>query len=416
MEKEKKVSGKISEIEKQLSKAKAANLNESSSADEDSLDSYMKELKESKPDKQTISKLKSELVALKVEHINIVKLVNLAKPADLPPLVINSKSVGDQQGSSGVVKGKTLPLFGKRPKIKVQLPVKPSTDKTAENMDVDEEKEEEEEEEEKEKESNDNSLQGQSCNTRQSPENENTSTATNKTVYNVPCHIQVYFKIIELEKLLMDTKFPSSLEIYVTEIREVVETVKDLTEDEGRIHSHRKTIMAKNRKVSKHVDNLFENFDQNHATRICKEYQRIRAELQEIGLEQHKIYTKVRILGRKIDILCKEMQQKMDEIKDNKQKTPEQQVDSSSTHSYENLSQDDTVQSDEDDDKHLTPEELEKRRKRNQRRLLHRRERAEIEKQKGYQEDARREDYNMWVPPENQTGDGRTNLNEKYGY
>lgn len=60
--------------------------------------------------------------------------------------------------------------------------------------------------------------------------------------------------------------------------------------------------------------------------------------------------------------------------------------------------------------------DLEKKKKKNQRRIQQRQEKAEIEKRKGYEEDAAKEDYNMWVPPTGQTGDGRTSLNEKYGY
>jgi len=33
-----------------------------------------------------------------------------------------------------------------------------------------------------------------------------------------------------------------------------------------------------------------------------------------------------------------------------------------------------------------------------------------------YDQDTHSDDYSMWVPPQNQSGDGRTNLNDKYGY
>lgn len=35
---------------------------------------------------------------------------------------------------------------------------------------------------------------------------------------------------------------------------------------------------------------------------------------------------------------------------------------------------------------------------------------------KQYDQDVHSEDYSTWLPPQNQSGDGRTNLNDKYGY
>lgn len=61
-------------------------------------------------------------------------------------------------------------------------------------------------------------------------------------------------------------------------------------------------------------------------------------------------------------------------------------------------------------------DQADKKKKKNLKRIEHRTHKAEMEKQKGYAEDASKEDYNMWVPPTDQSGDGRTKLNEKFGY
>lgn len=50
--------------------------------------------------------------------------------------------------------------------------------------------------------------------------------------------------------------------------------------------------------------------------------------------------------------------------------------------------------------------------KRNQQRL----EKSKKDVDEDYDEDKFREDYSTWVPPENQSGDGKTSLNEKFGY
>lgn len=54
---------------------------------EDSLDAFMSNLSTSTLSKGDITKMKQELQDLRKEEIKLVKLINLAKPANLPPLV-----------------------------------------------------------------------------------------------------------------------------------------------------------------------------------------------------------------------------------------------------------------------------------------------------------------------------------------
>ncbi|RZC32408.1 kanadaptin [Asbolus verrucosus] len=224
-------------------------------AETDPLDSFMMELKKSKPSKQSVNKLKLELNKLKQEHSNVIKLVNITKPASLPPLVAEYLAIANTSSSEK----KALPLIGKRRKIKLQLSAK-STEMTKIDAEgVDEEMEEEKEED------------------------------------------------------------------------------------------HQKQIV-------------------------------------EISAENVE----------KTESIVENVETKMDNEENGKD------INSSITNS---------------DMKKETSDDIdEKKKKRNQRRLQQKQERAEVERQKGYAEDHHREDYNMWIPPADQTGDGRTALNDKYGY
>lgn len=85
----------------------------------------MKSLKEPQLEKQTISKLKSELVRLKREYDQVNKLLNLAKPAEMPALVSQTEQAG---------KNKLLPVFGKKRKVKVEA--RQQTETKQSNLDV----------------------------------------------------------------------------------------------------------------------------------------------------------------------------------------------------------------------------------------------------------------------------------------
>lgn len=105
----------------------------------------MKDLQESKLDKHSVRKLKTELAVLRTEHDKITKMVNFAKPAEMPSLLPsnNKGSDGKVLLTTECVKSKMLPLFGRRSKLKMQLPSR--KDSRNEKIDIvdDEEREEE---------------------------------------------------------------------------------------------------------------------------------------------------------------------------------------------------------------------------------------------------------------------------------
>lgn len=61
-------------------------------------------------------------------------------------------------------------------------------------------------------------------------------------------------------------------------------------------------------------------------------------------------------------------------------------------------------------------EEVLKKKKKNMKRIQQRALKAEKEKIKSYVDEEYQEDYCTWVPPQGQSGDGKTSLNEKFGY
>lgn len=236
---EKKLAASIKELELDLGKAqkKLESDKGSTSEEVDPLDSFMLELKQSKPTKQTINKIKLDIAKLKQEHSNVIRLVNIAKPATLPSIVANYETAS--LSTVPEKKNVQMPIFGKRIKLKVEKP-------------------------------------------------------------------------------------KMELEAQINSIEDVEEEIED--------------------------DNV-----------------------------------------KKEDTIMKE------KIEDKSTSKPEEK---------------DTVL-----DTSMSQKDVEeKRKKRNQRRIQQKQEKAEIEKQRGYQEDAAKEDYNMWLPPQNQSGDGRTSLNDKFGY
>ncbi|XP_011690458.1 PREDICTED: kanadaptin [Wasmannia auropunctata] len=84
-EKHSEVTDKISHLSNRLKEAQENNAKAESN--EDSLDAFMSSLNASSLSKSDITKMKVELQSLRREEMNLVKLINLTKPANLPPLV-----------------------------------------------------------------------------------------------------------------------------------------------------------------------------------------------------------------------------------------------------------------------------------------------------------------------------------------
>ncbi|XP_018057682.1 PREDICTED: kanadaptin [Atta colombica] len=85
-EKHNEIVNKISRLNERLKETQRKNA-KAGESNEDSLDAFMSSLNTSTLSKSDITKMKVELQNLRKEEIQLVKLVNLTKPANLPPLV-----------------------------------------------------------------------------------------------------------------------------------------------------------------------------------------------------------------------------------------------------------------------------------------------------------------------------------------
>lgn len=85
-EKHSEIVNKISHLDDRLKKAQENNA-KARESNEDSLDAFMSSLNTSTLSKSDITKMKVELQNLRREEMKLVKLINLTKPANLPPLV-----------------------------------------------------------------------------------------------------------------------------------------------------------------------------------------------------------------------------------------------------------------------------------------------------------------------------------------
>ncbi|KAL6433212.1 hypothetical protein ACFW04_006434 [Cataglyphis niger] len=157
-EKHNNIMNKISHLTNRLKEAQESKV-KAAESNEDSLDAFMSNLNTSSLSKSDVIKMKVELQNLHKEEIRLVKLINLTKPANLPPLVsqVQTEDKKDCQQQKLKTSMKKISQFEKRKKhfeaknkddfARVQLSTSDSN-----NMDNVEEEEDEEENEDNMKE------------------------------------------------------------------------------------------------------------------------------------------------------------------------------------------------------------------------------------------------------------------------
>lgn len=365
LEKENELSESIKKIEIELEQAESVNKkNKSSSNEEDSLDSYMKELSQPKMDKHTAFRLKMELAKLKKEHANVIRLANIAKPAHLGNLEERSST------SAGTNKASKFPLFGKRLKVGVKVP-KPAKEESA---NVSEEEAEEMDTVDK-------------CEVNETPEQAKKQTRLD-----------------------------------MSEVKSFKSVLQSLSE---KVEEYLKNNDAK--KDKEEFKNILSSLEKIVISEDCSEP--IEAKQLECLIKTINDFIDFRLGSNVDDVISVELNRVLDHLKEittkkmnaipeihketNKVQKKFKTIDSEHQTRLESSTSDENPANDEKIDEF---ESEEKRKKKNQRRIHQRQEKAAIEKERGYQEDAVKANYSMWVPPTDQSGDGRTNLNEKYGY
>ncbi|KAL6433211.1 hypothetical protein ACFW04_006434 [Cataglyphis niger] len=116
-EKHNNIMNKISHLTNRLKEAQESKV-KAAESNEDSLDAFMSNLNTSSLSKSDVIKMKVELQNLHKEEIRLVKLINLTKPANLPPLVsqVQTEDKKDCQQQKLKTSMKKISQFEKRKK------------------------------------------------------------------------------------------------------------------------------------------------------------------------------------------------------------------------------------------------------------------------------------------------------------
>lgn len=296
MEKEKRLSTTIADVEKKLQIARVQadeTASSSGNTEEDSLDSYMKNLtNKDTVDKQAISKLKLELTELKKEHANVIKLINVAKPADLPAFTPTP---------SCSYKSK-FPIFGKRKLVPVKFPARPTESQSAEQPEVDDNDNEEEDEEDEHTE-----VPTEPQPSNQNTESERDEVEATETTASPPSSVAastdcfqwlIDFKPInsfhETETFkkfqqIMSTDLPQVADVHKQKLVKILKQLQRLAANEDRAHCDWKTLSAKTRKVMIWMSDLRRSGDDKLHHKVTTELGRMLTELNEMSQEKFKV-------------------------------------------------------------------------------------------------------------------------------
>lgn len=422
-------------------------------------------------------------------HAETVHLVNIARPAHLPPLVTLS-ATGDSPSTSAAKPAakKALPMFGKRLKVKVMLPsreIPTATEDAVEDEESDDENEVEQETNEevvsdirkdfivhledkmsqcdKGLSSLDSVVQAKISKTvsklRKIAEEEETLAVDEKRLAVQKKKIFEQMSSTEASDVEKHMKLSSALTKMTTEFCSIgdrklkmIGQINKLATQINKIAKeirtssklqHEKAVARMKEFVEKAHENQMHLFSElkkiedanTHPETIeklkelydwlCKQKDILLKNLEKLkdtSLSENPKFVEDLIQYEvKKDEFLTSIIQEFKDIRDKDQESPQKKLKSAETEPSTSKQHTPKVQNkiheeSDDEDTETTQNIDSKKRKKNIKRIKQRQEKEEIEKKKLYEEDALKEDYNMWVPPQNQSGDGRTSLNDKFGY